>query len=173
MPLLRTRLFVGSFALVIGGSVLAQEPVLTLPIIGRVTEGDKKMEGCKVLVFKGNEVVGEQVTDRGGRFALELGLQEEFAIEYRKEGFLSKRILVDTRAKLPADLMEIEPIEVSMSMLPEAKYEGADTDELDFPFAIVRYDRGAKAFVQDYQYTADMMRTNGALLLMSGRATKR
>ena len=61
---------------------------------------------------------------------------------------------------------------MAMNMLPSSKYEGADTDELDFPFAIVKYDRGAKAFIQDQQYTADMMRTNGALLLMSGRAGK-
>jgi hypothetical protein len=101
-----------------------------------------------------------------------LGLGEEFAIEFSKEGFLPKRVLVDTRGELPKDLVDIAPIEMAMSMLKAEKYQGADTDELDFPFAIVRYDRGARAFVQDQQYTADMMRTNGALLLMSGRAGK-
>ncbi|MCC6541608.1 MAG: hypothetical protein IT225_05265 [Flavobacteriales bacterium] len=150
----------------------AQDMVLTLPIAGRVLEADKKLEGCQVIIYKGNEVVGEQVTDRSGRFGMELGLQEEFAIEFRKEGYLPKRVLVDTRANLPKDLVEIIPIDMAMTMLPASKYEGADTDQLDFPFAIVRYDRGARAFVQDHQYTADMMRTNGALLLMSGRATK-
>lgn len=150
-----------------------QDLVLTLPVSGRVMEADKKMEGCKVIIFKGNEVLGEQVTDRSGRFGMELGLQEEFAIEFRKEGYLPKRVLVDTRGNLPKDLVDIAPIEMAMTMLPASKYDGADTDELDFPFAIIRYDRGAKAFVQDHEYTADMMRTNGALLLMSGRAGKR
>jgi len=55
-------------------------------------------------------------------------------------------------------------------MMPASKYNGADTDELDFPFAIVAWDKRAQAFVQDREYTTDMMRTNGALLLMSGRA---
>lgn len=155
-----------------GASAQEQEPQLVLPIQGRVMQADRKLEGCKIITFKGNEVVGEQVTDKSGRFGMVLGLGEEFAIEFRKEGFLPKRVLVDTRAKLPKDLVEIAPIEIAMSMLPISKYEGADTDELDFPFAIVRYDKGAQAFVQDHQYTADMMRTNGALLLMSGRAGK-
>lgn len=150
----------------------SQDLVLTLPVSGRVMEADKKLEGCKVIIFKGNEVLGEQVTDRSGRFGMDLGLQEEYAIEFRKEGFLPKRVLVDTRGNLPKDLVDIAPIEMAMTMLPASKYDGADTDELDFPFAIIRYDRGAKAFVQDHEYTADMMRTNGALLLMSGRATK-
>lgn len=152
-------------------TVSAQEP-LALPINGRVSNGEAKLEGCEVITYKGNEVVGRQVTERNGRFGMMLGLGEEFAIEFRKEGFLPKRVVVDTRAELPKDLMEIAPIEMAMSMLPASKYEGADTDELDFPFAIVRYDRGAKAFIQDHQYTADMMRTNGALLLMSGRSGK-
>lgn len=158
--------------LLLTGNLRAQELVLSLPINGRVMEAEKKMEGCSIIVFKGNEKIAEQVTDRSGRFAMELGLQEEYAIEFRKEGYLPKRVLVDTRGNLPKDLVDIAPIEMAMNMLPASKYEGADTDELDFPFAIVRYDRGTKAFVQDYQYTADMMRTNGALLLMSGRATK-
>lgn len=148
-----------------------QEP-LGLVINGRVSRGDVKLAGCEVITFKGNEVVSRQVTERNGRFGMVIGLGDEFAIEFRKEGFLPKRVIVDTRAELPKDLVDIAPIEMTMSMLPAEKYEGADTDELDFPFAIVHYDRGAKAFVQDLQYTADMMRTNGALLLMSGRAGK-
>lgn len=150
----------------------AQDLLLTLPVSGRVLDADKKMEGCKVTIYKGNEVLGEQTTDRSGRFGMELGLQDEFAIVFSKEGYLPKRVLVDTRGNLPKDLVDIAPIDMAMTMLPASKYEGADTDELDFPFAIIRYDRGAKAFVQDHEYTADMMRTNGALLLMSGRATK-
>jgi len=153
-------------------SLAAQDLVLTLPIAGRVMEADKKMEGCKVTIYKGNEVLGEQTTDRSGRFGMELGLQEEYAIVFSKDGYLPKRVLVDTRGNLPKDLVDIAPIDMAMSMLPASKYEGADTDELDFPFAIIRYHRGSKAFVQDHEYTADMMRTNGALLLMSGRAGK-
>ncbi|MEO8587971.1 MAG: hypothetical protein ABI432_01265 [Flavobacteriales bacterium] len=160
-------------ALSVCTSLMAQEEALLLPIVGRITDGEKKLEGCEVLVYDGNDMVGRQVTDRSGRFNLGMGLGKEFAIEFRKEGFLPKRILVDTRADLPKDLVEIAPLDMEMSMLTASKYEGADTDVLDFPFAIVKYDKKAMAFTQDHQYTTDMMRTNGALLLMSVRSDKK
>ncbi|HQV75148.1 MAG: hypothetical protein KBA60_08230 [Flavobacteriales bacterium] len=148
----------------------SSEP-LTLPIAGKVADSDDhKLQGCEVLIFKGNDLVGQQLTERNGRFTLELGLGEEFSMEFRMEGYLPKRILVDTRADLPKDLLGIAPVEIDMHMMPASKYNGADTDELDFPFAIVAWDKRAQAFVQDREYTTDMMRTNGALLLMSGRA---
>lgn len=170
---MRTMLSLAApFAILFATTALQAQDVLTLPINGRVSDGEHKLEGCDILTYKGNDLVGRQTTTGNGRFAMVLGLGEEFAIEFRKDGYLPKRVLVDTRGDLPKDLVEIAPIEMAMSMLKATKYEGADTDVLDFPFAIVRYDRGARAFVQDQQYTVDMMRTNGALLLMSGRSGK-
>ncbi|MBK8498419.1 MAG: hypothetical protein IPL52_06265 [Flavobacteriales bacterium] len=149
-----------------------REP-LVLEIVGRITDGEKKLEGCQVTVYDGNEVVGEQTTDKSGRFGLGLGLQKEFAVVFQHEGFLPKRMLVDTRAKIPVDVIAIAPMEMEMSMLRADKYEGADTDVLDFPFAIISWNRSVGAFTQDQQYTVDMMRANGAALLQAGRSVKR
>lgn len=143
-----------------------------LEITGRITDGDKKLAGCEVVVYEGNDVVGSQLTDKGGRFGLGLGLGKEFAIVFQKEGFLPKRILVDTRAKIPVEIRDLAPLDMEMSMLLASKYEGANTDMLDFPFAIVKWNRQQGAFTQDQQYTADMMRTNGAALLQAGRSVK-
>lgn len=143
---------------------------MVLEVAGRITDGEKKLQGCAVVVYDGNDVVGEQVTDKAGRFNMGLGLGKEFAVVFSKEGFLPKRILVDTRADLPKEVLGIPPLQMEMSMLPASKYEGADTDVLDFPFAIVRFDKRTMSFAQDQQYTVGMMRTNGALLLMAGRA---
>ena len=67
----------------------------------------------------------------------------------------------------------IAPIGMDISLLEKAKYTGANTDDLDFPFAIVRWNKAQGAFVQDQEYTLDMQRTNGAILLMAGRVEKR
>lgn len=152
-------------------SAQSAEP-LVLEITGRISDGEKKLAGCEVIVYEGNEVVGQQVTDKSGRFGLGLGLQKEFAIVFQKDGFLPKRVLVDTRAKLPASTIALAPLDMEMSMLPAAKYEGADTDVLDFPFAIISWNRQAGAFTQDQQYTVGMMRANGAALLQAGRSVK-
>ncbi len=92
---------------------------------------------------------------------------------FSMEGYQSKSVLVNTHAKLPDELLELPAMSMDLTLLPSAKYEGADTDELDFPFALVRYDKKLMNFVQDQQYTTDMMRTNGAVLLQAGRATRK
>ena len=163
-----------AWSVLLAANVAAQkdgEPMI-LEIVGRITDGEKKLAGCQVTVYEGNDVVGDQVTDKSGRFGLGLGLNKEFAIVFQKEGFLPKRMLVDTRAKIPAEGVAIAPLDMEMSMLVADKYEGADTDVLDFPFAIVKWNRQVGAFVQDQEYTVDMMRANGAALLQAGRSVK-
>lgn len=160
-----------AFAMAATLSAQVPEP-LVLEVSGRISDGDKKLPGCEVVVYDGNDIVGTQLTDKGGRFSLGLGMGKEFAIVFQKEGFLPKRVLVDTRAKIPAEVMELAPLDMEMSMLPASKYDGANTDMLDFPFALVKWNRQLGAFVQDQQYTVDMMRTNGAALLQAGRAVK-
>jgi hypothetical protein len=80
--------------------------------------------------------------------------------------------VVDTHAETPEENLVFIPLHMDLSLLVADKYAGADTDVLDFPFAMVRYDKRAKAFVQDAQYTTDMQRANGAALLMAGRSSK-
>lgn len=147
-------------------------PAHVLPVTGRVTDGENKMEGCTIAVYIENDRVAEQVTERSGKFNLGLGLGKLYTIDFSKPGFLPKRIVVDTRAEIPEENLVFIPLQMDLSLLVADKYAGADTDVLDFPFAIVRYDKRAKAFVQDAQYTTDMQRANGAALLMAGRASK-
>lgn len=163
-----------SLLVVLLGTCVMAQPTdsRVLEVTGRISDGDKKLAGCEVVVYEGNEIVATQLTDKSGRFGLGLGLQKEFAIVFQKEGFLPKRMLVDTRGKVPAELENLVPIEMEMSMLRAEKYEGADTDVLDFPFAMVKWNRQVLAFVQDQQYTAGMMRANGAALLQAGRSVK-
>lgn len=170
--LIRTCSFIGLMA--VGTVCIAQQETepLTLGIAGQITDGQKKLQGCSVIVYEGNVVVGQQVTDKSGKFDFALGLDKEFAVIFSKDGFQAKSILVDTRAKLPTDLLAIAPIRMDLSLLPASKYDGVDTDVLDFPYSIIRFDKRVMAFTQDQQYTSGMMRTNGALLLQSGRATK-
>jgi hypothetical protein len=80
--------------------------------------------------------------------------------------------VVDTRAEIAEENLVFIPLQMDLSLLVAEKYDGADTDVLDFPFAMVSYDKRAKAFVQDAQYTTDMQRANGAALLMAGRSSK-
>jgi hypothetical protein len=154
----------------------AQSPEETpLEVYGRITDGENKLAGCEILVYNGNDRVGAITTDKGGKFDLRLALEGSYGLEFRKEGFAPKRIVIDTHMPKIREGVEvmIAPIGMDISLLEKAKYTGANTDDLDFPFAIVRWNKGQGAFVQDQEYTLDMQRTNGAILLMAGRVEKR
>lgn len=148
-----------------------QEHIL-LEVTGRVTDGDKKLAGCEVTVYQGNEVLGTQTTGKNGHYGFAIPLGGDYAVVFRREGFQPKSILIDTRAKLPADMFAVAPVGMDMSLLASTKYEGVDIDVLDFPYAIIRWNKREMSFTPDKEYTTSMMRTNGALLLQSGRATK-
>ncbi len=154
------------------GQAFGQKESIMLEVSGQVSGTEKKLAGCSVVIHQGNEIVGQQLTPKNGNFGFILELNKEYAVVFSKEGYQPKSILIDTRAKLPAEMFAVAPLGMDLNMMPVDKYTGVDTDVLDFPYAIVKWDRKAMAFVQDQQYTGDMMRTNGALLLQSGRATK-
>jgi len=159
------------FLALLAGTAQAQDDQLS--VTGRITDGDRKLDGCEVITYLANEPQGKTITDKSGKFEVHLKLNGEYALELRKEGFVSKRIVVDTRSTVdPAELI-LAPLSMDVSLLPVERYQGANTDELDFPFAIVRYSKDQHAFVQDMDYTMGMQRTNGALLLMAARAEKR
>lgn len=149
----------------------AQEDPL-LPVGGKIVNGESKLEGCTVKVFQENDVVFEQVTDRSGRFDVGLALGHLFTVQFEHPGHVTKRIVVDTHAQVDPRELSMMPLQMDVMMLSQASYEGADTDVMDLPFAVVKYDKRVGAFVQDLEYTADMQRANGAALLQAGRARK-
>lgn len=154
-------------------SLIAQEKGdgAPLEVYGRITDGENKLAGCQIIVYKQNEQVGEITTDKSGKFDVALAINETYSLELRKEGFAAKRIVIDTHMPpLKEDVeLTIAPIGMDISLLEKSKYDGANTDDLDFPFAIVKWSKGQAAFVQDQEYTIGMQRTNGAILLMAAR----
>jgi hypothetical protein len=51
-----------------------------------------------------------------------------------------------------------------VDMMPEEMLEGVDTSDLDFPVALLSYDKKAKTFVHDPLYTYQMLSTVTSLL---------
>lgn len=146
-----------------------------LEISGRVTDGEHKLADCTVITYKDNTPIATATTDRSGKFSTVLPLGETYCLEFRHDGFVAKRIAIDAHLpKLrPDDQVEMGPIIMDVSLLDRARYAGANTDDLDYPFAMVRFDKKTMSFQQDVEYTMSMQRTNGALLLMAAQAEKR
>ncbi len=169
LPLFLLMMVPGLCAFAQGGDVAPLE------IFGRMMAGEEKLAGAEVLVFNGNERVATITTEKSGKFDLRLSMNGNYSLEFRKEGFAPKRILIDTHLPHFPDGAEvvIAPIGMDITLLEKAKFDGANTDELDFPFALIKWSKRDQAFTQDAEYTASMQRTSGALLLVAARSEMR
>lgn len=172
-----TRTIVFGLLLFATASAIAQkggkdEPIY-LSVNGTIKASDKKLEGCKVVIFIGNDSIGEVITPKSGKFHFGMEKDQEYGLVFKCNGYVPKRIIVDTHAKLTKEIFAEMNLDMIVNMMEAEKFEGANTDALDFPFAILKYDRKANAFLEDPEYTTGVMRTNGALLLVAGRSTNK
>ncbi len=179
MPRVLSRLVIAALPMafmcaVCHGQDYAAQPIPLL-VDGQITDGEKKLVGAEVVVFKGNELMVTVKTNKGGRFGVKLDTGQDYAMEFRHDGFVAKRIAIDTRMPKPKPGQEFElvPLDITISLLEKERYDGAPTDDLDFPFALIKFNKKTLAFEQDAEYTMGMQRTNGALLLMAARSEKR
>lgn len=145
-----------------------------LEVDGRLGDGENKLVGAEVVLFVGNEQVSSVRTDKAGRFHEDLELGKVYGLEFRSDGFIPKRIAIDTHMPKarPDQEIQLVPIDMNVSLLERGRYDGANTDDLDFPFALIKFNKKDMAFEQDLEYTMGMQRVNGALLLMAARADK-
>lgn len=152
-------------------SVFAQDQEETaLEVAGRITDGEKNLEGVHVYAMIENMRMDSLKTTANGKFAMLLDLQKEHMLEFKKDGYVVKRMLIDLRVKAkPGQELIVAPIDMDISLLSEEYYEGADTDVLDFPSAIVRWNKTTSGFAMDHEYTMGMARANGSVLLMAAR----
>lgn len=176
MPMhLRAFLFLGIIpGLLIGHTAFAQEDqeVRQLRVDGRVNDGENKLAGAEVVVYRGNDPVEQVVADKAGRFRVWLGTDAVYGLEFRHAGFVAKRICIDARLPKPRPgiVYDFVPMAIAVTLLEKSRFDGAPTDDLDFPFAFIRYNKKTFSFEPDAEYTMGMQRVNGALLLMAARS---
>ncbi|HQV52653.1 MAG: hypothetical protein IPI00_14355 [Flavobacteriales bacterium] len=139
---------------------------------GLVKSEGTKLDSCTVIVYQNNDSVHSQVTGRSGKYELLLKQDQEYGIIFQREGFVPKRIMIDTHAKITPENFASLSLAMVINLMKAEKFDGANTDALDFPFAIMKYDPKLNGFGEDPAYTAGVMRTNGALLLAAGRSGK-
>ena len=141
-----------------------------LLITGRVAYDKKRIEGVSVRLYKGNELIMDEVTDKNGRYEAVLEFGHEYMFHFRKDGYLSKMFAVDAKNNLPKEEIQNPAFAVNVIMLPIEKFNGVDMDMLEFPFAFISYHKRYQAFDFDPKYTQNMSRALAAAMLQAGRA---
>jgi hypothetical protein len=135
-----------------------------LPVYGRVKNGKTKVDGATIRLYKENCIVRTYQTEKNGKFEMELDLGAYYTLEVVKEGYITKRIGINTVSKVEFERMDYQPYGVDINLTSEDSYVGVNIDMLDYPFALVSYDHHDSMFVHDENYTEEMILDNARLL---------
>ncbi len=112
--------------------------------------------------FEGNELIWSTVTGPDGTFEFVIPENKYVALVVEKEGFMSKYIIFDTRSeRMPKNL---EPYDCHIDLVLESDLKGIDVSRLDFPIAIVEFDKKTRKFNHNQSYTDNMIEDYNYLL---------
>lgn len=122
---------------------------------GKVFLEDDK--GCEVTIslYDGNKKISSYVTGSSGRFIVDLYKNRHYTLQFAKEDYVTKRILIDTKVLNPSDAIGVKEFKFDVSLIKEDSE--LDYSELDFPIAIIEFENSQREFVYNVNYTNRML----------------
>ncbi len=151
--LLLLSLFIGTEVLAQGKGKLVDQREQAegwyVPVIGQVYADGKRSNDHQVILYKDNELVSQQKSQRKVGFFLELDIDAMYTIRIVKPGFQDKMMYIDTT--LPKDLVTYPDYELFVNLLPP-NAQNIDPFYTDFPSAIVRWNDEMGGFYHSDHY---------------------
>lgn len=144
-------LFVFASLFMISGIARAQKEIVHIYGQLRDDSNKKKLDGCKVTVFKDGSQTDFFDTGNSGKYDLSLTLGYTYDIRFAKEGYLTKIIRLDTRNIPEEERYGGFDMNVPGTLFPER--EGFNTDLLKEPIAIARYFPNEDGLKFDEEYS--------------------
>lgn len=125
----------------------------SLVINGDIVLSENSAEGSKIIIFKNNEKLDEQVISKKGRFELKLALDADYKISFEKDGYTTKSVSVNT--EVPSEIVEsnpdFPPVKLIIHLLP--RVENVDLSIFEQPIAILAYSYELDDFTFDKEYS--------------------
>ena len=133
--------------------VQAQDDLI---IYGTAKDSDtfKKLSGVEVTVLKGGSEFDHIPIGSSGKFEVNLPLGGDYTIIFEKDGFVSKRVFIQT-SQVPVEDRE-GGFEMDVDMTLFAYIEGFDTKILEQPIGKAAFDNIKNSLVWDFGYTEDI-----------------
>jgi tetratricopeptide (TPR) repeat protein len=134
-------------------SVDAQEDLFVVFGSVKLEEGNKRMEGVKVLVYQDGNLYDELLTDVKGDYDFELPLRHQYSFRFDLEGHSKKKIDVDASG-IPENVKGNRNMDLDMTLflLPP----GFDGSIFDSPYGRGDYDASKNTVVFDNSFTVRM-----------------
>jgi hypothetical protein len=125
-----------------------------LEVKGQVSNYGIDVTNAYIILFCNNQIIENKMVERG-KFSLKLKSNNYYVLEVRSEGFLPKRIVLNTN-DVPDNISEKHIYEIILDLVPVELVKLVDHTELDFPYAVITYDKAKGYFMHNQKYAAKM-----------------
>ncbi|MDG1262155.1 MAG: hypothetical protein P8H59_06855 [Flavobacteriales bacterium] len=119
------------------------------------SETKKKMDGIEIVVLKDGSPFDDFVTTGSGKYEFELPLGHDYIISYSKEGFVPKKLQVNTKG-IPAEDME-GGFQMNLEVTIFEYIEGFDLSIVESPVGKANFSAQQNSIDWDMNYTGRMM----------------
>lgn len=137
----------------------ATDTSLCLILKGKVTKGPQSAGvSYTVQLVDNSTVVKSKVVKAGSKFEFKLKKNNWYAVKVLRDGCAPKFISVTTH-NLPAEMTEEDMYIVNFDLADPVSYDEAkylDADAVDFPLAIIAYNRSIDSFDYNEEYTKNI-----------------
>lgn len=144
--------------------VQAQQSSSLLGFYGRVYIDDNKEDKGKkvnITLYANNDKISTYQTNYTGKFLLDIERNKHYTVVFEKEGYIAKSIIIKTYAN-PNELANFEDFKLDVVLLK--KEFGVNYSNLDFPVAMIDFDKENGKFDYNQEYTENMVRFRNYLL---------
>ncbi len=140
-----------------------------IQVTSRFDESMKRFEGnYTVMLSKDNKVEETQVVKVKKPFKFILKKNLLYAIKIEKEGYIYKLISISTVIPPSIDVGDLFKFGYETNMIAQDLYHNFDDDDMDFPMALVSYDKKCDCFEYDKKYTAKLIERIVSKMLYGG-----
>ncbi|MBK8949236.1 MAG: carboxypeptidase regulatory-like domain-containing protein [Flavobacteriales bacterium] len=135
------------FSALLTSSAFAQR---AFTITGRVKVEGGGLENTKVIVYKNGEK-DRVITSGLGKFNLDLSLNANYVLSFEKDGFVTKKLVFDTKVPADAAANGFAPFEFAVSLFKQ--YDDINIVVFNQPVGMIRYEASVDDFDYDTDYT--------------------
>ncbi|NUQ16225.1 MAG: carboxypeptidase regulatory-like domain-containing protein, partial [Flavobacteriales bacterium] len=146
MPGVRTSAIL-FFVLFLPALGLAQR---AFTIVGRVKVEGGGLENARVVVYKNGEK--DRVLTSGlGKFQMELAFNANYVLSFEKDGFVTKKLVFDTKVPAEAAANGFAPFDFAVSLFKQ--YDDINIVVFNQPVGVIRYEPSVDDLDYDTDYT--------------------
>tara|TARA_R110002096_G_scaffold136909_7_gene289862 strand:+ start:44891 stop:45394 length:504 start_codon:yes stop_codon:yes gene_type:complete len=143
------------------GSLIAQNGSSLLPFSGKIFTESKKDNKVTVKLYDGNKLVSSYETKANGKFIMDLERNKKYTVEFSQTAYVTKRISIDTKVN-PKEVELLKEFKFDVDLIKEE--EGINYSNLDFPIALIEFEKHSGQFDYNKAYTENMLKEQERIL---------